>query len=152
MNVLRTGRECTKCGEYKPWSSFSKQKQGRNGHSSRCKVCCRKYFKKRYRNGGYEKGLEYQRNNVDMVKRHIEKYQSKMRGGVYQVYTEQGRYIGQSMKMEGRVWNHKPWNIESPVNTKVLKWEVLEYIEDPVLRLERERYYIDTLKPELNER
>lgn len=33
------GRECTKCQEFKPWTDFSKQIRGYQGHASRCKKC-----------------------------------------------------------------------------------------------------------------
>lgn len=35
------GRECTKCGKYKPWDAFSKNsyKGATNGHAARCKEC-----------------------------------------------------------------------------------------------------------------
>ena len=145
------GRNCTKCKEYKPWKDFSLAKRGINGRSSRCRKCSRLYVKDWYYNkGGKQKTLDYEKNNRDKANKAISKYQSKMHPGVYIVYTEKGRYIGESIKMERRVWNHKPWNYNSPVDTKILKWEILEVVEDTQLRKEREKYWIKKLKPELN--
>ncbi len=146
------GRNCTKCKEYKPWKEFSLSRKGFNGRASKCRKCCRVYFKDRYYNqGGKQKGLDYHKNNKSIVKSIVNKYQSKMQPGVYIVYTEAGRYVGESIKMERRVGNHKPWNYDSPVNTKVLKWEILEVVEDTQLRKQREAYWIKKLKPELNQ-
>ena len=94
------GRECTKCKEFKPWSEFNKLKAGKNGRNSQCKACSSKYFKKHYLNGGKEKSLKWQRDNTKLVRKNVEKYQSRMQPGVYIIYTDEGTYIGESIKME----------------------------------------------------
>jgi len=100
--------------------------------------------------GGKEKALTYQINNKKIVKANVDKYQSKMQPGVYRLWTEDGDYIGESIKMERRVWNHKEWNDKSPVNKPILGWEVLEVIHDEIFRKKREIYWIKKLKPTLN--
>ena len=133
------GRECTKCGEYKPWSDFSKEKAGKNGRSAKCKKCQVEYGLNNY----YSDKQKFHRCN--------EKARKKQKGGIYQVYTREGRYIGQSQNIKYRVQAHSCKNAQSKVGTlEVLSWEVLEYIEDKVLRKQREAYWIDKLKPELN--
>ena len=131
MNVSKTGRECTECKEFKSWSNFSRHKTGKNGYYPKCKKC----VKEKYDHSKYEK-----------------KYISKLGGGVYQITTRDGMYIGQSKWMTRRVIHHKlPSNKISPVtHENFIEWKVLEYIEDPVLRLQREQYYIDKYNPELN--
>lgn len=39
-----SGRKCTKCDVFKPWSEFTKAARGRNGRDSRCKGCARAYY------------------------------------------------------------------------------------------------------------
>jgi len=141
---------CTKCRVEKSLESFSNAKYGKYGKASQCKGCCSKYFRRRYLTGGKEKALTYQINNKKIVKANVDKYQSKMQPGVYRLWTEDGDYIGESIKMERRVWNHKEWNDKSPVNKPILGWEVLEVIHDEIFRKKREIYWIKKLKPTLN--
>ena len=136
---MEIGRNCTKCGEYKEWSSFSIEKAGKNGRSARCKKCQVEYTMYRY--------------NKDKTKffKANERRRKRQRGGVYIVYTDEGTYIGESGNIKYRVEAHKCKNAQSKVGSReVTGWEVLEYIEDPVLRLQRETYWIDKLKPKLN--
>lgn len=42
--VDANGRECSKCGEYKLWSDYSKDKHGYMGHVSMCKSCRTQHF------------------------------------------------------------------------------------------------------------
>jgi len=133
------GRECTTCKKSKPWDSFSKQKAGKNGRSSKCKQCQLEYTMRRYQE---DKTRFFKAN---------ERRRKRQRGGVYKVVTREGIYIGQSGNIKFRIESHKCRNAQSKVGSReVLSWEVLEYVEDPVLRLHREAYWIDKLKPELN--
>ena len=52
LRIDDTGRQCSKCGAYKPWSEFGKNKHGTKGRQSWCKDCFREYR-------GSEKGKEY---------------------------------------------------------------------------------------------
>ena len=137
--VTDLGRECSKCGKYKEWSKYANLKHGIRGYHSQCRECAKVYANKWYHKYP-DKHLKLMQDRKDSFP-----------GGVYRIITSIGTYIGQSSAMEWRVVNHLTPKSNSPVTKEVFKeWEVLEYIEDPVLRLERERYYIDTLKPELN--
>lgn len=42
------GRDCTKCGIYKPWSEFYELKTGINGKSPRCSECAKAIETARY--------------------------------------------------------------------------------------------------------
>ena len=38
-HIDENGRECSWCGEYKPWSEYGNDKRASTGHKSRCKEC-----------------------------------------------------------------------------------------------------------------
>lgn len=40
------GRNCNKCGTFKPWESFDKKSDGVNGHHAQCKECIGKFKRK----------------------------------------------------------------------------------------------------------
>lgn len=148
--ITEEGRECSRCGKYQLYDNYGKTstKVNRNGYDSICKGC-RRVYANNYVAQGKQKE-QYHKNPKAFMSR-FNKYIGKMPGGVYQVYTNEGRYIGESQHMQHRVMNHKTPKSRTAVGGKeYLRWEVLEYIEDPDLRLEREAYWIDTLKPELN--
>lgn len=48
------GRECAKCGIYKPWSEFSIKRTSETGHASRCAACERKTIPRRMDENGRE--------------------------------------------------------------------------------------------------
>ena len=147
------GRECTKCFKFKPWSSYNKSKSGKNGHYSQCKECTNTLNKK-WRDKAIKDGyfVNYYKNNAEKIKSIVVKHLDNQPGGVYLISTTIGRYVGQSQNMTHRVCDHMiPSNFKSPVTKEnFIEWEVLEYIEDKEYRLQRERYYINKLKPELN--
>ena len=39
-----TGRTCTHCGEFKPFSEFHKMKSGKYGYRAMCKECCKEKY------------------------------------------------------------------------------------------------------------
>ena len=137
---------CSKCGSEKSLDSFNPGK-GKMNRVARCKTCTNEYFRSRK-----DKSREYRLKNLEKEKIAIEKYQSKMKPGVYILHTDLGDYVGESIKMKRRVGNHKEWNKDSPVKTQILSWEILEVIEDTELRKQREQYWIEKLQPELNKR
>lgn len=149
--VSQEGRECTKCGKYKLWSSYNRSKHGTRGYNNQCKKCCAQYLKDN-KDKFKDRMKRYRDNNKQALYASQKKHLDSMDGGVYMVTCEEGRYIGSSKHMISRMRNHRDWNKESPVNSKVLKQEVLEVLEDMELRLEREDYWIRKLKPELNDK
>ena len=49
--ITETGRECSECGEFKPWSEFHKRRDLSTGHSSCCKMCTKKRTRRDMENG-----------------------------------------------------------------------------------------------------
>lgn len=60
--VDSTGRECTRCFEYKLWSEFGAMAKGINGRNPSCKVCIRRL--NRVRNGQPPGGTESLRTPI----------------------------------------------------------------------------------------
>lgn len=40
--ITDEGRECSKCGEFKPWDEYHVRRDLSTGHASHCKACCKK--------------------------------------------------------------------------------------------------------------
>lgn len=129
-------RVCSRCKKDKPLDQFYKSTYGKYGKTAQCKQCLKEKVFRPYR----KKGIE--RQNID-------KFISKMTSGVYLVNAGNGTYIGQSKHIENRVYNHRSWNYNSPVEG-YKSFKVLEVVEDSKLRLKREKYWIKKLQPNLN--
>lgn len=43
--ITDEGRNCTKCGDFKPWSEFALCGKVKSGHKSSCKICVREEYK-----------------------------------------------------------------------------------------------------------
>ena len=43
------GRECNKCGDYKPWSEFTRNSRGPRGRRSECRACRKAYSAEYYK-------------------------------------------------------------------------------------------------------
>ena len=142
--ICKEGRECSKCGEYKLWSQYNKSSYQKTGYGYICKSCVKVIAK------GYQP--EWSKRKAKERIAYVKAYKGKMPSGVYRIKTTIGDYIGESKHMKFRIAQHLlPSNTNTLVTREVFKeWEVLEYIEDPVLRLERELYYIGKYKPKLN--
>lgn len=48
---MEGAKACSKCGEMKPLSEFSKQTSAKDGRQSECKECARKYSREYHRSG-----------------------------------------------------------------------------------------------------
>lgn len=69
---------CSKCNENKPFSSFNKDKSGKNGLCAQCKDCRHKYrIKNREHTKKYNK--QYNKDNVDKIKDLKAKYRENNR-------------------------------------------------------------------------
>ena len=69
------GKQCTCCGRVLSISSFYKNKQSSDGHTSRCKECIKKYYQEddnKNRRKAYQK--QYYENNKEKIKEHIKQY------------------------------------------------------------------------------
>lgn len=76
-------------------------------------------------------------------------WRRRMPGGVYFIQTDKGSYIGQSDHVDFRLMQHQYTNVDGK-GAKVLDFYVIEQIDDRDKRLEREKYWIQKLKPDLN--
>jgi 5-methylcytosine-specific restriction endonuclease McrA len=109
MNI--EGKECKKCGKFKGFDKFHKNKQSKDGHVNKCKVCKSQYDKnpeltmKRKRN--------YQENTEEILQRN-KKYRQKNAKQISeqkkQYYTEHSEQIKKRMKIY--------WKTESGKETK----------------------------------
>ena len=150
-------KTCTNCQETQDLSNFYKQKYGKFGHASVCKKCMTKKYRVQrtlYRTNNIEKQREYSKTyyykNKDRLNQICKEFVKSLKPGVYFVKANNGTYIGQSKAMLRRKWDHdRDSNKLTPVD-KVLEFKILEVVEDKDLRLKREQYWIDKLKPTLN--
>jgi predicted GIY-YIG superfamily endonuclease len=129
-------KTCRKCGETKALKFFYRAKFGKLGRASTCKECCKIFWARPARENGRER-------------KNINRYRFKLTPGVYFIKATNGTYVGQSKEIEARVIQHRPWNDRSPVE-EVLSYEILEIVKDKTEREEREKFWIDKLKPTLN--
>lgn len=131
-------KTCNKCGETKDFSFFYKNKYGKYGLNGKCKQC-----------SSLDRKEHYKKNKNAYYKAKY-RWQEKTNPGVYLITANNGTYVGQSKAIEGRVYGHNcKVNHRSPVD-RILRWEILEVVEDETKRKEREKYWIDKLKPSLN--
>jgi hypothetical protein len=143
-------KTCNKCHIEKTYAEFSKDKTRRDGYANRCKVCLKEVVK------------QWQRDNKD---RHLEfcnNTKQLIQPGIYQIkcLVNGKRYIGQSIIPNRRKYDHfsvgKPNNSNRLLQIDMEKYGkqsfvfgIIEHCE-PELLLERETYYIKSLKPEYN--
>lgn len=71
-------KKCTKCGECKPVSEFSKDPKGKYGLHSWCKECKRDYSKE-YRKNNKEREKEYRKNNKERIKEYYESNKERIK-------------------------------------------------------------------------
>ena len=76
MNIPYVFKKCTKCGEIKLATSdnFNKEKEGKYGLKSQCKICIKKYREK-----NKDKTKEYREKNKEKIKEYQKEYQKKYR-------------------------------------------------------------------------
>ena len=141
---MESGKICTKCNKYKILKYFNKDKQKADGLASWCKKCASKSSFQYHRGKGLKK-YHISNNN----------YYNKLGAGVYLLTTKDGlRYVGQSSQIQRRRNSHK--HLKGGVAYRLgldyseFTITVLETVNDKSLRLEREKYWIEKLDPELN--
>lgn len=49
--INEVGRECSECGQFKPWSEFHKRNNLTTGHAAHCKICRRRRTRRDMENG-----------------------------------------------------------------------------------------------------
>lgn len=80
MNTPYVFKKCTKCGEIKlaTLDNFNKDKKGKYGLRSQCKICIKKY-REDNKDEINKKRKEYRENNKDKIKKQSKKYREKNR-------------------------------------------------------------------------
>ena len=144
-------RVCSKCSKELTIDNYYtvKAKNGSVYTYRYCKKCHYKVTKpirKQWVKDHPEQALVLQ---TRATKHHLQ----KQVGGVYLIQTNKGLYVGSSDHIPYRISQHKTmkaFGVETTKNAKILTWSVLEEINDYELRLEREKYWIKKLQPELN--
>ena len=143
---------CSKCGVEKSLAEFYKDRTSSTGYNFRCKVCSKIAIKR------------WQHNNKELVREMMLKTHSSIPPSVYQIkcLVNGKSYIGQSTRPYKRILSehlviHKNFNKKHLISSPTLqadlklygrnnfKYEILESCS-PELLLERESYYIQTLK------
>lgn len=140
---------CSKCNEVKPVSEFGKHKTGKFGVNSYCKLCGKAHTR------------NWVKNNPEKQKNSFKNWRHKKQGIYGWFDGDISLYIGQSKQLNHRMSSHKQWfnnpslvplqkefyiTLNKHVNASI---RVIEECSPEVL-LEREQYYIDTLKPLYN--
>lgn len=161
---------CIKCLETKPAESFGRNKHRKSGLSSYCLDCYRKHYgystkSQDWKNEEYKRTGKYnsreemlkvreerQRTEKERSKLRRQKYANSWGSGVYLATTTGGRYVGFSSQLRIRRNHHNSKSLrpDSPIAGifTLLKFEILETTTDK----SREQYWIDKLKPEINQR
>ncbi len=140
---------CTKCNTEKSIEEYYQIKK--TGYIySYCKKC--HYYKmtkataKRWRKDNPERWIK------DVSKAQKAMW-GRQREGVYLLLTTKGLYIGQTDKYEARIHQHRSSNFKGNMKykgAKILYNTLLEEITDRQERLDREKFWIKKLKPNLN--
>jgi predicted GIY-YIG superfamily endonuclease len=146
-------KHCRVCKTDKPISDYYtivNKKTGNVYTYNYCKKChYSKYTKhtaKKWREENPERWLED-------VNKATKEYWARQKKGVYLLVTDIGLYIGATDKFDSRVTQHKNKNFKGNVGYKgatIISTSLLEEINDRKLRLQRERYWIEKIQPELN--
>ena len=143
---------CTKCSKELPITDYYtiKSKTQREYTYSYCKKChyskLTKHTAKRWRKDNKKRWY------AD-VKKAQQAMFDRQREGVYLLVTTKGLYIGQTDKYKHRIHQHKHSQFKGNMKhkgAKVLFHYLLEEIYDKQERLEREKFWIDKLRPALN--
>lgn len=146
-------KQCCSCKEHKPASNefFSKNKLGKYGLNSKCKICDNAYTKQYFK--------------TDKGKTTLQKSYNKLGAGVYEITNLiiGKNYIGETLHLNRRKCEHfSIYNINRSSNPH-LQEDIIKYSPDAfsftILEqlpknkktlLEKEKYYINKLKPTYN--
>jgi hypothetical protein len=159
-------KQCTKCNETKELQFFQKNKRNKDGLHCWCKSCINEGVKKYFKT---EEGKKTNKKSIQKYHK-TEKYKQTHKSyltrkqGIYEWFEgDISLYIGQSSWLYSRMCSHKSW-LKNPETSEKSSQSYLykalrqhqnvdiRIIEEclPELLLEREQYYIDTLKPLYN--
>lgn len=149
-------RWCTKCEVEHPIEDFYVIKTKRRDGSIRYYTY--NYCRKQHYKMTKPKRKQWVKDNPERIRflqnKATKKYIENLPGGIYLIQTDIGLYVGQTQAIKWRIGQHKHSNQFGVAEKggKIISWVVLEYIDDPVKRLRREKYWIKTLQPALNVR
>ena len=152
-------KQCKKCGETKAFEFFYKDKtNSKDGRRAVCKICCKSlrintyWYNRTLENSKWSNLTKQEQNKRrSYMHKHWNKWYYSRKPGVYLVTFKEGTYIGESKHVENRIKFHKYGNSNvNKGNLTFVKYKILEEIVDDSLRLEREKYWINKLKPSLN--
>jgi len=83
--ISTTGKECTKCGEWKPLDNFRKDKRKSCGRGARCKQCTSVDNKKYYQNNGdVRRNYHKQNREVRLIQMRRYREENKRRSYITQ--------------------------------------------------------------------
>ena len=141
-------KKCKICQVEKPRTEFNNNKQSKDGLQSKCKICKSIYESQWYK------------SNTERKKKTTIKW-SKLKSGVYAIF-ENGKclYVGETSRLNGRISDHKTWIKNPSVSNNISfynklsnhKSYIIGVVEECSNHKEREKYWINKLKPLYNEK
>ena len=146
-------KQCKKCGETKAFKFFYKEKRNKDGLKSYCKACSVNYATKWNKDNLKAFKInhkKYRSKNFEYMNKNVYRWIDRCTKGVYFINATNGTYVGQSKAIERRVSEHNRSSNKNTNIKEVVSYKVLEVIEDPIVRLKREKYWIKKLNPSLN--
>jgi len=144
-------QECNICGAEHPLDHYYTITQ-KNGNFYRYKYCrtCH-YHKTREPRKNFAK--KYPKRMMKLQSQATRRHLDNQTAGVYLMETTIGLYVGHSSHVKFRISQH---NSDSHPHSlihkggELIRWILLEEVDDYELRREREKYWIRKLKPALN--
>ena len=139
-------KECARCGQEKPLSGFHKDKSGRLGVQSRCKVCALEYQKqyhqknkdkiaeqkkqhyqknkdkisarnKQYRQENRDKISEYRQENRDKISEYAKQYAQNLPSMIYEIHNIITKQTYVGQTSRGRLrWNEHKSSLRNGVH------------------------------------
>ena len=145
---------CTKCNkEYTidKYYTITNKKTGRKYTYNYCKYC-------HYEKMTKETAAKWREDNPErwnkLVVNNLKVWRKKMQGGVYCIITQKGLYIGSSDTLKLRIQQHKLGKTKGTTlydhGAKYMKHFILSRTDNPKTRFEKEKKWIEILKPALN--
>lgn len=158
-------KQCKKCGEEKPTTDFPKHKQTKDGLNSWCKSCTiqtARNYNKNHPKKHIQSVKKWKKDNPTKHKKIQLKYRNKLGKGVYGIFAEgECLYVGESKAVNNRIVQHftrtKNPHSDSHHSQSYLYNALRQHdyiyagvIENCDNHVEREKYWINKLKPAYN--
>ena len=145
-------KQCSKCKETKPYEDFSKDKNRKDGHYARCKLCTSAYKKTYYSKNKEEvksKVKEYYLNNRDLCKERMQTYYENNKS-YFQEYKakyyekNKAHYVAYSTFRKSRVKKATPDWLSDDDRLRIAHMYKLRELKSFV---EGEEYHVDHIVP-----